>query len=187
MTEKRFEPLVREVEGNAKAHPAQYKLKVAFLAFAGYAYMFAVLGAVIALTVGCFILIKDGSSGQALLFKVGIALIILATVIVRALWVRVEPPAGIEIQREHAPRLFLLIDKIRNALGTPVFHHVLIVNELNAAVVQIPRLGIFGWQRNYLLLGLPLLLTFTPAQFRDERAPRIQKCFLPPRHWQRSS
>ena len=166
MTEKRFEQLVRELEGYAKAHPAQYKLKVALLAFAGYAYVFAVLGAVIALTVSCFVLINDGSSGHALLFKVGIALIILATVIIRALWVRVEPPTGIEIRREHAPRLFLLIDKIRNALDTPAFHHVLIVNELNAAVVQVPRLGIFGWQRNYLLLGLPLLLTFTPAQFR---------------------
>ena len=166
MTEKRFEQLIRELEGYAKAHPTQYKLKVALLAFAGYAYVFAVLGAVIALTASCFVLIKDGSGSHALLFKVGIALIILATVIVRALWVRLEPPAGIEIRREHAPRLFLLIDKIRNALGTPAFHHVLIVNELNAAVVQVPRLGVFGWQRNYLLLGLPLMLTFTPPQFR---------------------
>ncbi|MBH0192919.1 MAG: M48 family metalloprotease, partial [Nitrospira sp.] len=155
-----------ELEGYAKAHPAQYKLTVALLAFAGYAYVLAVLGTVIALTIGCFLLIKNGSGGHALLLKAGLGLIVLAAVIARALWVRLEPPTGIEIQREHAPRLFLVIDKIRNALGTPAFHHVLIVNELNAAVVQIPRLGILGWQRNYLLLGLPLLLTVTPAQFR---------------------
>jgi Zn-dependent protease with chaperone function len=166
MTEKRFEQLVRELEGYAKARPARYKAKVALLAFAGYAYVLAVLGTVIALTIGCFLLIKDGSGGHALLFKVGLGLIVLAAVIARALWVRLEPPSGIEIRREHAPRLFLLIDKIRNALGTPAFHHVLIVNELNAAVVQTPRLGILGWQRNDLLLGLPLLLTVTPAQFR---------------------
>ncbi|MDH5666761.1 MAG: M48 family metallopeptidase, partial [Nitrospira sp.] len=166
MTEQRFEQLIRELEGYAKAHPAQYKLKVALLAFTGYAYLLAVLGTVIALTIGCFFLITEGTSGRALLLKAGLGLIILATVIIRALWVRLEPPTGIEIQREHAPRLFLLIDKIRNALGTPAFHHVLIVNELNAAVVQVPRLGMFGWQRNYLILGLPLLLTFTPAQFR---------------------
>lgn len=165
MTEKRFEQLVRELEGYAKAHPAQYKLKVALLAFAGYAYVFAVLGTVIALTVSCFLLIKDGSGGHALLFKAGLALIVLATMIVRALWVRLEPPTGIELQCEHAPRLFLLIDKIRDALSTPAFHHVLIVNELNAAVVQVPRLGIFGWQRNYLLLGLPLLLTLPQHSF----------------------
>ena len=166
MTEQRFEQLVLQLEGYAKAHPARYKAKVALLAFAGYAYVLAVLGTVIALTIGCFILIKDGSGGHAFLLKVGIALIILAAVIIRALWVRLEPPTGIELRREDAPRLFLLIDKIRNALGTPAFHHVLIVNELNAAVVQVPRLGVFWWQRNYLLLGLPLMLTFTPAQFR---------------------
>lgn len=166
MTEKRFEQLVRELEGYSKAYPERYKLKVALLAFAGYAYVLLVLGTVIALIIGCFILIKDGSGGHALLFKVGLGLIILATVIVRALWVRLEPPTGIELQRENAPRLFLLIDKVRAALGTPAFHHILIVNELNAAVVQVPRLGIFGWQRNYLVLGLPLMLTFTPPQFR---------------------
>jgi|CXWL01.1.fsa_nt_gi Zn-dependent protease with chaperone function len=166
MTEKRFEQLVRELEGHAKSHPSQYKLKVALLAVAGYAYVLAVLATVISLTIGCFMLMKNSSGAHVLLFKVGLGLIILATVIVRALWVRLEPPTGIEIQREHAPRLFLLIDKIRNALGTPAFHHVLIVNDLNAAVVQVPRIGIFGWQRNYLLLGLPLMLTFTPAQFR---------------------
>jgi Zn-dependent protease with chaperone function len=166
MTEQRFEQLVRQLEGYAKAHPTRYKTKVAFLAFAVYAYVFAILGAVIALAVGCFVLSKDSSGGNALLFKVGFGFVILATVIVRALWVRLNPPTGIELRRDRAPRLFLLIDKIRNALDTPAFHHVLIVNELDAAVVQVPRLGVFGWQRNYLLLGLPLMLTFTPAQFR---------------------
>lgn len=166
MTEQRFEQLVHQLEGYAKAHPTRYKTKVALLAFAGYAYVFAILSAVIALAAGCVVLSKDSSGGNALLFKVGFGLVILATVIVRALWVRLEPPTGIELRREDAPRLFLLIDKIRNALDTPAFHHVLIVNELNAAVVQVPRLGVFGWQRNYLLLGLPLMLTFTPAQFR---------------------
>ncbi|HEX5646464.1 MAG TPA: M48 family metalloprotease [Nitrospira sp.] len=166
MTEQRFEQLVRQLEGYAKAHPARYKLKVALLAFAGYAYVAAILGAALALTAGCFVLIKDSSGGHVLRVQVGLGLVVLATVIVHALWVRLEPPTGIELQREHAPRLFLLIDKIRAALGTPQFHHVLIVNELNAAVVQVPGLGLFGWHRNYLLLGLPLMLTFTPAQFR---------------------
>ncbi|MDH5723794.1 MAG: hypothetical protein OEY94_10810, partial [Alphaproteobacteria bacterium] len=98
MTEQRFEQLIRELEGYAKAHPAQYKLKVALLAFTGYAYLLAVLGTVIALTIGCFFLITEGTSGRALLLKAGLGLIILATVIIRALWVRLEPPTGIEVQ-----------------------------------------------------------------------------------------
>lgn len=105
MTEKRFEQLVRELEGYAKSHPAQYKLNVALLAFAGYAYVLAVLSIVISLTIGCFVLIKNSSGAHALLFKVGLGFIILATVIVRALWVRLESPTGIEIQPRLSPSL----------------------------------------------------------------------------------
>jgi Zn-dependent protease with chaperone function len=37
--------------------------------------------------------------------------------------------------------------------------------EFNAGVSQVPRLGLFGWHRNYLLLGLPLLQVLTREQF----------------------
>jgi hypothetical protein len=39
--------------------------------------------------------------------------------------------------------------------------------DFNAAVVQVPRLGIFGWYRNYLLIGLPLMKSLTPEQFES--------------------
>src|SRR5207249_200161 len=45
--------------------------------------------------------------------------------------------------------------------------HVLLTDDFNAAAAQRPRLGIFGWQENYLLLGLPLMLALTPGQFRS--------------------
>jgi hypothetical protein len=35
---------------------------------------------------------------------------------------------------------------------------------MNAAVVQIPAFGLFGWPRNYLLLGMPLLDSMPPAE-----------------------
>ncbi|MFB2980801.1 M48 family metallopeptidase [Microseira sp. BLCC-F43] len=41
-----------------------------------------------------------------------------------------------------------------------------ILDEFNAAVVQRPRLGIFGWQQNYLLIGLPLMQALSQSQFR---------------------
>ncbi len=166
MTEKQFAQLVRRLEVYARHYPAQYKIKVALVAMMGYAYTLMVLGLVVALALACFFFINDGSSAKAVLLKIGIGLTVLATVIVRALWVRLTPPTGIEIRREEAPRLFLLIDKLTEALGTPRFHHVLIVNDFNAAVVQTPRLGAFGWYRNYLLIGMPLMLSTTPRQFR---------------------
>ena len=44
------------------------------------------------------------------------------------------------------------------------FDHVLLTEEFNAAVVQIPRLGILGWNRNYLIIGLPLMKALTRKQ-----------------------
>ena len=49
-----------------------------------------------------------------------------------------------------------MIDKLRRELGTRRFDQVLITDELNAGVVESPRLGLFGLYRSYLLIGLPL-------------------------------
>ena len=166
MSDTPFEQLVRRLETYAQNHPTQYKLKVALVAALGYAYVLAVLS--LALTVSAWLILslKDGESSHLSSIKLLFGLGVLAAIISRAFWVRFTPPMGYEVYREDVPRLFLLIDKLTSALGTPPFHHVLIVNDLNAAVAQRPRLGIFGWYQNYLLLGLPLMLAMTPAQFR---------------------
>src|SRR5207248_8888294 len=44
--------------------------------------------------------------------------------------------------------------------------HVLLDESFNAGVIQIPRLGLLGWQRNYLVIGLPLMQALSPEQFR---------------------
>jgi hypothetical protein len=45
-------------------------------------------------------------------------------------------------------------------------HRVLLDGDLNAGIVQVPRLGVLGWHRNHLLVGLPMLQALTPDQFR---------------------
>jgi hypothetical protein len=59
-----------------------------------------------------------------------------------------------------------MIEELRRALRSPRFHHVLVTDDFNAAVVQAPRLGLFGWYRNYLLIGLPLAKALTVEQFK---------------------
>ncbi|NOS77615.1 MAG: M48 family metalloprotease [Nitrospira sp.] len=166
MSDTQFEQLVRRLEAYAQNHPTQYKLKVALVAALGYAYMVVVLGLTLAVGAWLILSLKDGESSHLSSIKLLFGLGVLAAIIFRAFWVRFTPPTGYEVYREDVPRLFLLIDKLTSALGTPPFHHVLIVNDLNAAVAQRPRLGIFGWYRNSLLLGLPLMLAMTPGQFR---------------------
>ncbi len=45
-------------------------------------------------------------------------------------------------------------------------HDVLLTPDFNAAVVHVPRLGMLGWPRRYLVIGLPLLASLPPYQFR---------------------
>ncbi|MEQ1654983.1 MAG: M48 family metallopeptidase [Nitrospira sp.] len=166
MSETQFEQLVRRLESYAQKYPTRYRLKIALVATLGYVYLLGILGLAVAVGAWLILSLKGDASSPLGSIKLLCGLGVLAAIILRAFWVRIAPPTGYEVEREDAPRLFLLIDKLTNALGTPPFHHVLIVNDLNVAVAQVPRLGIFGWHQNYLQLGLPLMLAMTPAQFR---------------------
>jgi hypothetical protein len=65
-----------------------------------------------------------------------------------------------------APKLFALLDELQAALDCRPFHKVSLMSDMNAGVVQIPRLGIFGWHRNYLVVGLPLMQSMAPDEFK---------------------
>ncbi len=64
------------------------------------------------------------------------------------------------------PALFQEIAQVRRALRARPIHEVILTSEMNAAVCQVPRLGLFGWPRNYLILGLPLMASMPVEQFR---------------------
>jgi len=166
MSEKQFEQLARRLEACARQQPTQYKLKVALVAMLGYVFVLAVPGLMVA--IGSWLLLSLQDNGilrfgsPALLSS----LALLTAIVLCAFWARLSSPSGFEVHRDEAPRLFLLIDKLTNALNTPPLHQVFIANELNAAVAQTPRFGIFGRYHNSLLLGLPLMLAMTPVQFR---------------------
>jgi Zn-dependent protease with chaperone function len=86
-------------------------------------------------------------------------------VLVRSLWVRISAPVGIPLRREQAPALFETARRLSRSLRAPRVHEVVLDGSFNASVVQIPRLGVLGWSRNYLTVGLPLLDALTPEQF----------------------
>ena len=48
----------------------------------------------------------------------------------------------------------------------PKVHEVLLTHDFNAAIAQVPRLGLFGFHKNYLILGLPLMMALSLDQFR---------------------
>lgn len=154
--EPRFGRLVRHLESWAMAHPLSYKLMVLVVALCGYGYL---LGLLLLVIVTALLVVFE----TRIFFIPYLAIYVLApffafgALIIKAMWVKYEPPTGYELTAATAPRLFALIDKIRRAANGPRLHGVLVDSDFNASVHEVPRLGVFGWSRRYLVLGLPLL------------------------------
>jgi Zn-dependent protease with chaperone function len=136
---------------------------VFWLAALGYAFPALVVFSVLALTtLAAFSVVYLPVFG-AVLFALAVAVLL---VVLRTIWVRLEPPAGERVTRLEAPALFEMLDDLESKLRTPALYEVVITGHYNAAVMQLSRFGLFGGHRNYLLIGLLLMKGFTVEQFR---------------------
>jgi Zn-dependent protease with chaperone function len=163
VTNEEFEVLVHRLEGEARRSPAAYAFRVWLLAMLGNAYLALIVLLLLALFLAS---IASVAVLKGLAVKLVAVIGVFLWIVLRALWVSIPPPEGMELRRKEAPELFATIDALRRKLRAPRFHHVLIDDRFNAAVVQSPRLGIFGWYRNYLLIGLPLMKSLSVEQFK---------------------
>lgn len=163
-----LQALIRRAEALGKANPAAYQRRILGLAVLGYAMLFGILFLLLALIVGgvwaalastaLFILLLK----QKLIFVLGYMVYVIA----RSLWVRIEPPRGYELDPRDYPELAAELEDLRRQLAAPRVHRVILTEDFNAAIAQTPRLGVFGWHRNTLTLGLQLLLALSPEQAR---------------------
>ncbi|MCL2524041.1 MAG: M48 family metallopeptidase [Betaproteobacteria bacterium] len=140
--------------GNSRA----YRRSVAVFATLGYLWVFACLALAVGIIVWVTGIWVQGGRlrfGQVypLLFALG-----LLWVTLRALWVRLDEPDGVELKREDAPALFDALERIRRKINGPPVHRVFLDGEFNASICQLPRYGFFGGSINYLSIGLPLLM-----------------------------
>jgi Zn-dependent protease with chaperone function len=159
-----FESLVSRMEQLAREKPKPYRRRVFLLAGLGYAYLAVVILVLLVLTVAAIASIsKIGILGSKLVAVVAVLLI----AVVRGLWVRLAPPSGEAVTGVDAPELFRLLNALRVRLKTAPIHVVLITPDFSAGVAQVPRLGLFGWHRNYLILGLPFMKALTVEQFKS--------------------
>ena len=164
--QEQFDALVNRLEGLARRQPAIYKLRVGLLAVLGYGYIFLVLGGLLAAFGLVVVLLLYGHRVNVYLIKFALLALVPALLVVRSLWVSFPPPTGLPLSRKQVPYLFALVDELTAKLKAPRFHQILLTEDFNAGVVQRPRLGIFGWQQNYLIVGLPLMQSLSAAQFR---------------------
>ncbi|HEY9284307.1 MAG TPA: M48 family metallopeptidase, partial [Pyrinomonadaceae bacterium] len=167
MTREEYEAMVSRLEEVARRDPAKYRMRVGLLAALGYGYIIAVVGLLVAAGVGLIVVSwRTGRVVTTAIKFIWLTPLALAWFVLKALWVRIPPPEGLEIKRADAPELFAAVDEITASLAAPKITRVLIDTSYNAGVVQHPRLGPLGWFRNYIILGLPLMQALSPAHFR---------------------
>jgi Zn-dependent protease with chaperone function len=175
MEEVDFKRLVTRLEREAGASPSAYRLRVAALALLGFgilAVLLATMGFGLLLLAGLGIaVVLTGGKALLLIAKLGKLVVLLALPAwyvtragFKALFIRLPAPTGREVVAAQAPALFAAIERMRRQMKGPPVHHVLVVDEVNAAIQQRPAFGLFGWPRNYLLLGLPLLEAMPPEE-----------------------
>lgn len=165
MSSRNYDALAERLAGYARLHPRMYRARVAALAVLGYAYLFAAIVLLAALIAGAVWMILNNVGAYAAI-KLGIPAVVLSWMVGKSLWVRFPPPEGIALRPGEAPALLAEIEHVRRAMKAPRVHTVLITDEFNAAVYQYPRLGVFGWYRTYLLLGLPYMAGMPADEFR---------------------
>jgi Zn-dependent protease with chaperone function len=169
MEENKLAALIPPLETFAETNPGTYRLRVGLLATLGYVYLLLVVSLLLAIVV----LAVSYMGVNWVAIKILWIPLALVGLVLRSLWITIPEPEGMELKREQAPALFDLIDEVQQALSGPKIHRVLLSEEFNAGIVQIPQFGMFGWLRNYLVVGLPLLRALNPAEFRAVLAHEV--------------
>ena len=163
MTHEALAAKLQHLLPRAQANPTAYRYQVRAWVLLGYLFIFLLLFGSVSLLTG---LVWAGLAAGfgALAFKLLVPLVYFVWKILRSLWVKFDPPTGRELSRAEAAPLHALVREQARALRAPTVHRVLLTADYNAAAVQLPRLGVLGWPRNYVLVGLPLLQTLSPTQ-----------------------
>ncbi|MBQ0943878.1 M48 family metallopeptidase [Ideonella sp. 4Y16] len=176
MNDTDIEAMVARLEAHSAAHPWRYRIHVAALVLLGFVIVLAVAGGagllLLLVLATVLALLWSGSPAVWLLVaKLGKLLLLLIWPLwsvlkqsMQSLFTRFDPPQGLVVGRAQAPVLFEQLDRLRRELKGPPVHEVQVFDEVQAAVVQHPRLGLVGWPRNYLRLGLPLLEALSPDE-----------------------
>jgi Zn-dependent protease with chaperone function len=164
VTPERYERLVDQLEELSRTAPHVLRRRVRLLVALGYVYVFFILALVVA-CIAAIVLMLVSAHVNGLIIKLGIPLVGLLYVIARSLWVKVDPPEGRVLAPGATPTLDARVEEIRRALDAPRADTVLLTNDFNASVTQVPRLGVLGWPKTYLTLGVPLMLALDRNQF----------------------
>jgi Zn-dependent protease with chaperone function len=160
--------LARRASYQYERNPLAYRHRLAWLVLIGVAVRLAAI--VLALGGFLAVLALALASDDQSAFPWQVAIAILLLPLAWALWkgVLAKPAAarGYPLPRSRFRQLHADLDALRGELRLPRVHRVMLTDDFDIELQQVPRLGVFGWNRNTLRLGLPLMLSLSADQAR---------------------
>ncbi len=171
-TPEAFDALVRKIEIVAQRNPAYYRRRLRWLASLGYVYIaivFALLFGGLWLVFGLIV----AAGNPEIFYQFGMVALLLAIGFASLFFVWVKPPKGVELKRAQVPLLFEMLDNLSLKLQAPKLNRVILNDDLNAGIMQLPKLGFIGWQTNILVVGLPLMQALSPQQLEAVMAHEL--------------
>ena len=94
------------------------------------------------------------------------------------LFVAAPCPDGVRLERDAAPALHRLIERMQRRFGGVRIDAVWVAGDMNAAIMQRPRWGWFGPMETHLIIGLPLAHSVSRRQFSAILAHELAHLWL---------
>src|SRR5690606_8775383 len=95
MTKDEFERVASRLGAEAREHPRRYRARVLAFGALGYAYVFTVMAALLAVVIALgWRIAREGGAGAHALVKLAISAAVLWVAVLRSIWVRIDPPVG---------------------------------------------------------------------------------------------
>jgi hypothetical protein len=95
----------------------------------------------------------------------GVLVVWCAAKLASCLFAANPPPVGVPLSRELAPSLHAMVDACARDFDGIRIDCIWITGDINAAVLQRPRMGLHGRMETHLLIGLPLAHSVSERQF----------------------
>ncbi|MHC4213957.1 MAG: M48 family metallopeptidase [Planctomycetota bacterium] len=150
--------------------PKSYRRHLFWFATLGFLYPILVALMVLFILLiaawGAYKLLYDLNFSTMLWFVATSGLAVTGMVI-RPMFLPVPKPDGHQLAINEAPKLFELVEEVRQKLDAPKIQSIYLTNEFNMAVVRRPLFGFFGPAENILIVGLWMIEAMSIEEIRS--------------------
>lgn len=169
-SDQRIRARLERLEAEARLHPRRHALRLLVLIGIGYSYPLF-LAALSLVSLALVLSLAPSLSLEQFegLLLYAIAVLFLASaaaIILLSLFVKLPDPQGYLLKPDEGLALRALIEEARQSVNAPPIHQLHVDEEFNAGIWQRKRFGFWGARKNYLVVGIPLLLALSTDQFR---------------------